>query len=76
MFLKQHILAVFEYIQWYLSTNVLFWCYFLQCTYQPLFTLLGVGHNNYNYCNSSTLRPRQNGRHFADDIFKHIFLNK
>ena len=27
-----------------------------------------------NYVN--TLRPRQNGRHFADDIFKCIFLNK
>ena len=24
----------------------------------------------------STLRPRQNGRHFADDIFKCIFLNE
>ena len=24
----------------------------------------------------NTLRPRQNGRHFADDIFKGIFLNK
>ena len=23
-----------------------------------------------------TLRPRQNGRHFADDTFKHIFLNE
>ena len=23
-----------------------------------------------------TLRPRKNGRHFADDTFKHIFLNK
>ena len=23
----------------------------------------------------NTLRPRQNGRHFADDIFKRIFLN-
>ena len=22
------------------------------------------------------LRPRQNGRHFADDIFKYIFLNE
>ena len=30
------------------------------------------------YCNSSinTLRPRQNGRHFADDILKCIFLNE
>ena len=27
-----------------------------------------------NYIN--TLRPRQNGRHFADDIFKCIFLNE
>ena len=25
---------------------------------------------------SNALRPRQNGRHFADDTFKHIFLNE
>ena len=24
----------------------------------------------------NTLRPRQNGHHFADDTFKHIFLNE
>ena len=24
----------------------------------------------------STLRPRQNGRHFPDDTFKRIFLNE
>ena len=24
----------------------------------------------------NTLRPRQNGRHFPDDIFKYIFLNE
>ena len=24
----------------------------------------------------NTLRPRQNGHHFADDTFKWIFLNK
>ena len=24
----------------------------------------------------NTLRPRQNERHFADDIFKRIFLNE
>ena len=24
----------------------------------------------------NTLRPRQNGRHFADDVFKLIFLNE
>ena len=29
-----------------------------------------MGHYEFN-----TLRPRQNGRHFADDIFKYIFLN-
>ena len=26
--------------------------------------------------NINTLRPRQNGRHFADDTFKHIFLEE
>ena len=26
--------------------------------------------------NINTLRPRQNGRHFADDIFMGIFLNE
>ena len=26
--------------------------------------------------NVNTLRPRQNGRHFADDIFECIFLNE
>ena len=24
----------------------------------------------------NTLRPKQNGRHFANDIFKYIFLNE
>ena len=28
-------------------------------------------HNPIN-----TLRPRQNGRHFADDTFKRIFMNE
>ena len=32
------------------------------------YTLVKAGIN--------TLRPRQNGRHFADDIFKRIFLNE
>ena len=30
----------------------------------------------FNLCLLNTLRPRQNGRHFADDIFKCIFLNE
>ena len=28
------------------------------------------------YCNVNTLRPRQNGHHFADDIFKCVLLNE
>ena len=28
------------------------------------------------YSHINTLRPRQNGRHFADDIFMCIFLNE
>ena len=31
---------------------------------------------NYTVTGVNTLRPRQNGRHFADDIFKYIFLNE
>ena len=30
--------------------------------------------NIYRYIHINTLRPRQNGRHFADDTFKLIFL--
>ena len=32
--------------------------------------------NGRLYWHVNTLRPRQNGRHFADDIFKWIFLNE
>ena len=34
--------------------------------------------NNEKYYNIriNTLRPRQSGRHFPDDIFKYIFLNE
>ena len=45
-----------------------------------------IMHNHYHYCWCpaslqrqvifNTMRPRQNGRHFADDIFKCIFLNE
>ena len=34
----------------------------------------GYHHHNLQFLNTSS--PRQNGRHFADDIFKRIFLNK
>ena len=48
-------------------------------------TLLGYLHNQSSNkailprtdsCSINTLRPRQNGRHFADDTFNHIFLNE
>ena len=32
--------------------------------------------NSFPYKCYNTLRPRQNGRHFPDDIFKWIFLNE
>ena len=32
--------------------------------------------NQHLYKHINTLRPRQNGRHFADDIFKCIFMNQ
>ena len=34
----------------------------------------GANELNENYLNSSS--PGQNGCHFADDIFKYIFLNE
>ena len=36
---------------------------------------IGDGHKTWWY-RFKTLRPRQNGRHFADDTFKRIFLNE
>ena len=35
-----------------------------------------VSHNAIMSCALNTLRPRQNGHHFTDDIFKRIFLNE
>ena len=40
--------------------------------YFSLFVHLFYWNINYTF---NTLRPMQNGRHFADDIFKRIFLN-
>ena len=40
----------------------------------PNYTELKKWNCRYTYFNR--LRPRQNGRHFADDIFKCIFLNE
>ena len=40
-----------------------------------LLWLLWCGNENNCGCINS-LRPRQNGRHFADDTFKHILMNE
>ena len=51
---------------------------------EPLYILVDIGSDNGMTCNGvtclyqaiNTLRPRQNGRRFADDTFKSIFLNE
>ena len=35
-----------------------------------------VRHTGQSVMSINTLRPRQHGRHFADDTFKHISLNE
>ena len=65
-----------SYAKWrpfYLGLNVLNSRFALCCVMQ----LLGSGRV-YPYPSGllNTLRPRQNGRHFAGDTFKRIFLKK
>ena len=46
---------------------------FTGCLFDADFnSLASMGCGNH----LNTLRPRQNGRHFPDDIFKYIFLNE
>ena len=40
----------------------------------PLISI--ITWKTFEACYINTLRPRQNGRHFADDMFKCIFLNE
>ena len=54
---------------------------YLGCTMETLvydrwFSGNGLALTTNKYCCFNSLRPRQNGRHFADDIFKCIFLNE
>ena len=49
--------------------KILFMTYISTSKFHPLSLWILVKHV------FNTLRPRQNGRHFADDIFKCIFLN-
>ena len=39
------------------------------------FTLTWSAMGGQHKCAVNSLRPRQNRRHFADDIFKYIFMN-
>ena len=41
-----------------------------------LIYILHLSLSNYNVSCFNTLRQRQNGRHYPDDIFKWIFLNE
>ena len=49
------------------------WVNFRSCTAE---FLLFLGLMAWRHQAINTLRPRQNGRHFADDILKWIFLNE
>ena len=58
----------------------IFQCWFELATVQR--QIWGIHHLSWGFglwrshLALNTLRPRQNGRHFADDIFKSIFLNE
>ena len=41
-----------------------------------IYSLSQIAHHDLCFMLLNTLRPRQNGRHFADDTFKRIFLNE
>ena len=44
--------------------------------FRHIFECIFLTEKSHILIQISLNRPRQNGRHFADDIFKHIFLNK
>ena len=48
----------------------------LEIIFSNTFSWPGGEINNNSASMLNTLRPRQNGRHFPDDIFKWIFLNE
>ena len=51
------------------------WCVFVN-SLNKLYRKISTGSKQNGIPLFKTLRPRQNGRHFADDIFKCIFLNE
>ena len=50
----------------------------MKCLLQYMEMNATIQHWNYYTFSSffNTLRPRQNGRHFPDDIYKYIFLTE
>ena len=67
----------------------IYFCMFLCLVHDKIKLFIVISLSNYHYCCSysigscqqislsvNTLRPRQHGRHFADDTFKRIFLNE
>ena len=53
---------------------------FITCNWLPKYSRCSLcpKYKREDFCRAAvnTLRPKQNGRHFADDIFKCIFLNE
>ena len=56
---------------------IMFTLTLLWFTHWKLVMISGLGQHGSRLCFATfkTLRPRKNGRHFADNIFKCIFLN-
>ena len=50
--------------------HAIVWCHYNIVNFLQIFTI-DIPWHAFN-----TLRPKQNGRHFPDDIFKRIFLNE
>ena len=59
-------LATYRTLKWFLSNM----------TANMLIKVTVCNESRVTHCTFNTLRPRQNGRRFADDTFKCIFLNE
>ena len=52
------------------------WCKTCSLFHNLYWLFIGQGLRLSSWCTLNSLRPRQNGRHFADDTFKRIFLKE
>ena len=79
------VVYIWRKVKWHLIGNPIFICRTLSfilsqmplCCDTLIYTdLIPIWHRSVNryLIDLNTLRPRQNGRHFPDDIFKSIFL--